>query len=73
MYVPTIEVGTEEHDRLANHEMDLTPGQWFKVEWADNPSRFVGVSPAGVIWATHKGGHKNFPQMRKNFLKRYEQ
>ena len=31
-------------------------GQWIKLAWLDKRSRFIGVSPSGVIHLDHNGG-----------------
>lgn len=41
----------------------LQPGQWIKLPWLDSPSRFVGITPAGSIWAVHCQGSKTGARM----------
>ena len=58
--------------------MNMQRGQWIQLAWATTPSRWVGVTKAGVLWAVHTyqnskgktvmdGGRKRFSTMCNSF------
>ena len=53
MYVKTINVDSKTIDKLLSGEIQFKAGQWVKFDWCSEPSRWVGVSPAGTAWAAH--------------------
>ena len=53
MFAPVIEIDNDLYDKLTTGEVMLRPGQWVRFEWCDRKSRWVGLSPAGVVWAQH--------------------
>ena len=62
-------IGDDELDLIRKGELVLQPGQWFRLAWGgDNPSRWVGLTKAGSVWAAHygKGSHAQFLSMCKS-------
>jgi hypothetical protein len=53
MYVKTINVGSKTIDKLLSGEIQFKAGQWVKLDWCSEPSRWVGITPAGSVWAVH--------------------
>ena len=45
MYVKTIVVTEEILHRIQIGDIVLTPGQWIRLAWLDQRSRYVGVTP----------------------------
>jgi len=73
-FKPTIKLTVEDVDKLHSGEMTMQRGQWFQLPWSDTPSRWVGRTPSGSIWAVHTyrnkqgrvvmdGGNRRFAAM----------
>ena len=58
-YVKTVDLFVgDNHSRILNGDLKLQRGQWIHACGSDHPpSRFYGVSPAGVIYAAHYPRH----------------
>lgn len=61
MYQPTIKLTESDIADLHAGTKTIQCGQWVQIPWCDAPSRYVGRSPAGSIWAVHchKRGGRN--------------
>jgi hypothetical protein len=47
--------------------MTIPKGQWVKLAWCDKPSRWVGISKGGSVWACHYPmSMRQFTSMCKN-------
>lgn len=58
-YVKTVDLFVgDNHARLIDGTLTLQRGQWINCCGTDHPpSRYYGVSPAGVIYAAHYPRH----------------
>jgi len=52
-YKPTIFIDNEEHNKLQEGTLKIQCGQWIQLAWCDKPSRWVGLTKSGTLWATH--------------------
>lgn len=50
-YKKAIEMTSEMIERLESGDVRLNAGQW--VRWGKTLSRFIGVTPAGILWMEH--------------------
>jgi len=76
MFAPVINIDNALYDKLTKGTVKLQPGQWVRFAWCDRNSRWVGLSPAGVVWAQHynMGYSKDrFQRMRNAFNKLIEE
>ncbi len=71
-YHKTIPVNNELCTKLQNGEVELLCGQWIQLAWCDKPSRWVGLTKGGSIWAVHYPyNHAKFLALCKS-IDRYE-
>ena len=52
-YQPTILIDNEKHTQLQNGTLEIQCGQWIQLAWCDKPSRWVGLTKGGTLWAVH--------------------
>lgn len=52
-YMKTIKVNTRLYNLLASGKLKLQRGQWVQFDHLDTPSRWVGLSSGGSLWAVH--------------------
>ena len=67
-YLPTIQLwGNGMTTALVNGQLRLQTGQWVQCGRDSKPSRFVGVTASGTIWAAHwhpdRGRERQFRDM----------
>ena len=41
------------YDKLLSGEIKLQAGQWIQLAWNLFPSRWVGITDSGSLWAVH--------------------
>ena len=58
-FLPTVQINNANIGDLHTGALKLQPGQWIKLAWCDRPSRWVGVTSAGSLWAVHWDGKHN--------------
>lgn len=57
-YQPTIHLTDSLIAALHCKAVTLKKGQWIQIPYLDSPSRYIGVTKAGSIWAIHTHNHK---------------
>ena len=63
-YLPTVQLWDNGMtEALVNGQLKLQTGQWVQCGPHAKPSRFVGVTASGIIWAAH--WHPNREQDKK--------
>jgi hypothetical protein len=68
MYVKTIVIDNALLHRIQTGDVKLTPGQWIRLAWLDQRSRFVGVHPrSGNFWGVHTHKQNAFQRCMENF------
>ena len=72
-FKPTIDAfKTDVIEAILDGSLKLQRGQWVRCNRNDKPSRFVGITSSGSIWAVHPNWNKTvtnqkFQNMCKNF------
>jgi len=67
-YQSIVHIDNEKLTLLQNGTLKLQVGQWIKLAWCSHPSRWVGVTSTGSVWASHYPQRKdNFEIMCRNF------
>jgi hypothetical protein len=52
-YQATILIDNQIYTQLQNGTLRLQCGQWIQLAWCDKPSRWVGLTKSGTLWAVH--------------------
>jgi len=52
-YQPTILIDNDKCIQLQEGTLKLQCGQWIQLAWCAKPSRWVGLTKGGSIWAVH--------------------
>lgn len=52
-FQPLIIIDNEKLEQLLDGTFKMQRGQWFRLEFSDKPSRWVGVTEGGSLWASH--------------------
>jgi hypothetical protein len=70
-YTKTIFCSLAVIEKIIDGTIKLQTGQWIKLYKNDPPSRFVGVTNSGSIWALHPNGktvsRDRFSKMCQNY------
>lgn len=75
-YQPTIHLTDSLISALHAGAITIQCGQWVQIPWLDSPSRWVGRTKGGSIWAVHThehrmdGGIRRFTAMCNSLKKR---
>ena len=52
-YQPTIIIDNDLYTKIQSGEVKLQCGQWIRLVWCDEPSRWVGLTSSQSLWAVH--------------------
>ena len=72
-YLPTIQLwdnGTT--TALSSGQLRLQTGQWVQCGPNAKPSRFVGVTASGIIWAAHWNPHREQEKQFRDMVSAYK-
>ena len=52
--------GVSNMEKIESGELVIQRGQWVQICSGDKPSRWVGISPTGSVWAVHHQGGQRY-------------
>ena len=52
-YQSKIYIDVELYKLIEAGQVHIQCGQWIHFQWCDHPSRWVGLTQAGSLWACH--------------------
>ncbi len=52
-FQPTVLIDNAKCIQLQEGTLKLQCGQWIQLAWCDKPSRWIGLTKGGSIWAAH--------------------
>ena len=72
-YLPTIQLWDNGMTTaLSRGQLRLQTGQWVRCGPNAKPSRFVGVTASGIIWAAHWNPHREQEKQFRDMVSAYK-
>ena len=63
-YQPTIDLDAQTQMLLREGLLKLQCGQWVRTHPSSKPSRWVGVTSSGTLWAAHYQGADGYREVQ---------